>query len=80
LNVLYSTDAVSIYTVKVQNSMTGDIELGLESKEGELILDWPFGMLQHAGEVMGPYTNIPAGVAPWLIVPSGSRGFYRVRL
>ncbi|MBA4388181.1 MAG: hypothetical protein C0404_09385 [Verrucomicrobia bacterium] len=80
LNVLYATEAVSIYMIKVQNSMTGDIELGLESKDGQLLLDWPFGMLQHAGEVAGPYTNIPSGVGPWRVVPSESKGFYRVRL
>lgn len=80
LSILYTTDAASIYMVKIQDSQTGDIELGMDAQTGQIILDWPFGMLQQADEVAGPYTNIPSGVAPWQILPVGNRAFYRVRL
>jgi len=47
----------------------------------QLELSWTTGSLQSASEANGTYTNItPAPTSPYLVTPSLSRQFYRVKV
>jgi len=46
----------------------------------QLQLFWSVGVLQSAGNVNGPYTNITGALSPYLIPTGGPRQFYRVQV
>ena len=49
------------------------------SPGGQLQLSWPFGTLQEADEVTGPYVDL-TDVSPFTPTTSAPRKFYRIRL
>jgi uncharacterized delta-60 repeat protein len=50
-------------------------------KGGKLVLSWPFGVLQSATAVRGPYTNVPSAVSPFTNSNMMLRQlFYRVKV
>jgi hypothetical protein len=46
---------------------------------GQFPLNWNTGTLQSSPAAAGPYTDLPSATSPWLITPSNSQQFYRVR-
>jgi alpha-galactosidase len=43
-----------------------------------MILSWPMGMLQSAGQIAGPYGDVSGAVSPYTNLVSGTQQFYRV--
>jgi uncharacterized delta-60 repeat protein len=51
------------------------------SKGGKLVLSWPYGVLQSATAVRGPYTNVPSAVSPFTNSSMTLRQlYYRVKV
>ena len=77
-------DAAGIYLVGVNShaSFTSTaVTLAVRTVGNQLELSWPAGSLQSASEASGIYTDItPAPGSPYLVTPSLSRQFYRVRV
>jgi beta-galactosidase len=45
-----------------------------------LVLTWPFGALESATNVLGPWNNISGAASPFTNTPGGPQQFYRIRL
>ena len=44
------------------------------------ILNWPYGTLQSATNILGPWTNVNGANSPFTNTPAGPEGFYRIQL
>jgi hypothetical protein len=47
---------------------------------GNLVLSWPIGTLQAAGQVTGAYTNVPGVTSPYTVPNNAPQKFYRVKM
>jgi large repetitive protein len=47
---------------------------------GNLVLDWPFGTLQSATDITGPWSDVVGATPPYTNTPSGPQEFFRIRL
>jgi hypothetical protein len=56
------------------------VALSVQMLSGSLIFNWPYGALQSATNIMGPWNNINGAASPFTNLPVGSQGFYRVQL
>jgi fibronectin type 3 domain-containing protein len=56
--------------------------LSIQSSDGNLILNWPFGTLQSATNIAGPWTDVAGATSPYTITPDPSQPqvFYRIQL
>jgi hypothetical protein len=43
----------------------------------QIELAWDRGSLQEAGDVTGPWNDVPDAFSPFVIEPAGPRKFYR---
>jgi hypothetical protein len=74
-----SNSVFSAYS-SVTNAITLPIKLTIQHVNGQIILTWPNGTLQSAGQVTGPYNNVPGATSPYTNTPSGGQQqFYRVQ-
>jgi hypothetical protein len=53
--------------------------LSITQDHGKVILSWPVGTLQQAGEVNGNYSDMTGVTSPYTNTPSGTQ-FYRVKV
>jgi beta-galactosidase len=54
--------------------------LSVEALNGSLILGWPYGTLQSATNLAGPWNDVMAVMSAYTNVPSEPQEFFRVRL
>ena len=54
--------------------------MSVQASSGSLILDWPFGALQSATNVTGPWNDVFAASPPYTNIPNEPQEFFRVRL
>ncbi len=47
---------------------------------GNLIFNWPYGALQSATNIMGPWNDVTNAISPYTNTPAGPQGFYRIQL
>jgi hypothetical protein len=47
---------------------------------GSLILNWPYGTLQSATNILGPWNNVSGATPPFTNTPTGPQQFYRIQL
>jgi hypothetical protein len=77
-------EAAAIYVAGISNqaSFTSTtVTLSIQRSGSQLQLSWPSGVLQSADQVTGTYSDItPAPSSPYLVSPSLSKKFYRVRV
>ncbi len=52
----------------------------IQSSPGNLILNWPYGALQSATNLFGPWSNVAGATSPFTNAPAAPRQFYRVLL
>jgi hypothetical protein len=52
----------------------------VQMHSGKLILGWPYGVLQSATNVLGPWSAIAGATSPFTNLPAGPEQFYRVQL
>ena len=58
----------------------GPVTLVIQPSGNQLQLTWPAGTLQSALVVTGPYTNVTNASSPFMISPSNSTQFFRIRV
>lgn len=51
-----------------------------EWSNNRLVLRWPFGVLQQAENLAGPYANVTGASSPHIVDPVGATRFYRVQV
>jgi glucose/arabinose dehydrogenase len=59
---------------------TPKIKISITLSGTQPILSWPFGILEQANELTGPWGTVPNAVSPYAPPASASKHFYRVRL
>jgi hypothetical protein len=47
---------------------------------GNLVFDWPYGTLQSATNISGPWSNVTGATTPFTNLPVGPQQFYRIQL
>jgi beta-galactosidase len=52
----------------------------IQTASGNLILNWPYGSLQSATNLFGPWTNVTGAASPLTNMPNAPQQFYRVLL
>jgi hypothetical protein len=52
----------------------------IQTASGNLILNWPYGTLQSATNLFGPWTNVTGATSPLTNAPPAPQQFYRVLL
>jgi beta-galactosidase len=70
------TSAAGSITVVVNSPMS----LSVQPTAGALILNWPFGTLESATNVAGPWSVVSNATAPYTNILTGPLEFFRVRL
>jgi len=70
------TSAPATVTVTVNPPAT----VSFQALNGSLILDWPYGTLQSATNVTGPWNDMIVAMSPYTNVPSQSQEFFRIQL
>jgi O-glycosyl hydrolase len=56
----------------------GGLTLTLQRSGGNFVVSWPFGALQQANSLAGPWAAVPGAASPYTNAPSGQQLFYRV--
>jgi hypothetical protein len=54
--------------------------LSIQTSGGNVILGWPQGTLQSAGQISGPYNDVPGATSPYTNGVSGIQQYFRVRV
>ena len=70
------TSAPATVTVTVNPPAT----VSVQALNGSLILDWPYGTLQSATNVTGPWNDIIGAMPPYTNAPDQSQEFFRIQL
>jgi hypothetical protein len=73
-SALPPTNVYQIYLAAVGELIT------TTNSNGSLVLSWPVGTLQAAGEVLGAYTNVSGATSPYTVPNNSPQKFYRVKL
>jgi hypothetical protein len=69
-----STPGTVMVTINPPASMS------IQASVGALILDWPFGTLESATNLTGPWSNILDALPPYTNAATEPQQFFRVRL
>jgi hypothetical protein len=56
------------------------VTFAIQASAGSLIFAWPYGTLQSATNVWGPWNNVNGVTSPYTNVPAGPQLFYRLQL
>jgi len=54
--------------------------VSVQALSGSLILDWPFGTLQSATNLSGPWNSLTGVTPPYTNTPGEAQEFFRIRL
>lgn len=73
-----SNAVFSVYS-SVSNTIPTTITLTIKPSGNNVILNWNTGTLQSAGQLSGPYNNVPGATSPYTNTATGAQQFYRVQ-
>ncbi|MBW8863869.1 MAG: hypothetical protein JF609_02905, partial [Verrucomicrobia bacterium] len=85
-------NAAGIYSVTAtSNSLTSSpgtvavtvnppVNFSAQVLSGNFILNWPYGTLQSATNILGPWNNVNGATPPFTNTPAGPQQFYRIQL
>lgn len=78
-------DEVAFYNkpltpAQISSHYQASVRINIAKQGGNTVLSWPFGTLQEADHVLGPFRDISSAQSPFNITTSGSAKFYRVKL
>lgn len=71
----------SVFTAysSVTNTVALPSLLTIQRSGNQIILNWSGGTLQSAGEITGPFVNVPGATSPYTNTVTGTQQFYRVQ-
>jgi len=81
--VLTPLEVVGIYLAGATNGVTfgqGTVNISIQVSGNPLQLTWPAGTLQSTDDLNSQFIDLPGQTSPFLVTPSGTKKFYRVRL
>jgi hypothetical protein len=58
----------------------GTVNISIQVSGNQLQLSWPTGTLQSTDDLDSQFTDVPNQTNPFLVTPSGTKKFYRVKL
>jgi hypothetical protein len=61
-------------------AVTAAASMSVQALSGSLILDWPFGTLQSATNVTGPWNDVIGVTPPYTNTSSEPKEFFRIQL
>jgi hypothetical protein len=70
------TSAAGTTTVTVNPQ----VALSIQASAGGLIFDWPFGTLESATNVVGPWSPVTGATSPYTNLPSEPQQFFEVNV
>ena len=70
------TSSPSLVSVTINPALIFSIQM----LSGSPVLNWPFGTLQSATNILGQWFNVAGAISPYTPVPSDRQRFYRVQL
>ncbi|HSY19908.1 MAG TPA: DUF4982 domain-containing protein, partial [Candidatus Acidoferrales bacterium] len=56
------------------------VNFSAQALSGNFVLNWPYGTLQSATNVSGPWNNVNGATPPFTNIPAGPQQFYRIQL
>jgi hypothetical protein len=65
---------------QIQAHYQATVRLTAARSGGSLVLSWPFGTLQQAGNVSGTYVTVTGATSPYTNTLNGSQQFFRVQV
>jgi hypothetical protein len=65
---------------QIQTHYANSVALSLTRSGNTIVFSWPFGTLQHANDISGPFETATGVISGQPISPTGLRKFYRVLL
>jgi hypothetical protein len=74
-NAYGSTNFSVVLAVSTAQPLIAITNLG----KGQLELNWTLGTLQTAPSVTGPYLDVTNAAAPYIVYPTNTHQFYRLR-
>ena len=54
--------------------------ISIQPSGNNIMIAWPAGTLQSATNVIGPWMDLNSTLSPYVVVPSGSQRFYRIKV
>ena len=81
--VLTPLEVVGIYLAGATNGVTfaqGTVNISIQVSGNQLQLSWPIGTLQSTDDLDSQFIDLPNQTSPFLVTPSGTKKFYRVKL
>lgn len=79
LNILNATDAPSIWMFKVQSPVVGAPVLSIAATQQDIRVTWPYGVLQSASDLAGPFVDVANATSPYILNPVARSMFFRLR-
>jgi len=70
------TSSPGTVTVTINPPLVFSVQL----VSGSLILNWPYGQLQSATNILGPWSTVNGATSPSTNTPAGPEQFYRIQL
>jgi hypothetical protein len=79
-NVTASADGFTSPAGTVSVTVNPPAVCSAQVLSGNFILTWPYGLLQSATNVLGPWSNVNGAVSPFTNHPANPQAFYRILL
>jgi hypothetical protein len=75
-------EVVGLYLAGLSNvSFTsGDVKITIQTSGSQLQLAWPVGTLQSTDDLSVQFSDVPNQTNPFLVTPSETKKFYRIKL
>ncbi len=77
-------DEVAFYNYALSPSQIevhfrNSVRVTIQRSGDSLSINWPFGTIEQADDLLGPYATLPDATSPFSVNPVKARQFYRVR-
>jgi hypothetical protein len=79
-NVTATVGALTSPPGSVAVTINPPLVFSVQKSTGNVVFNWPFGVLQSATNLAGPWTDISGATSPFTNTPAGPQQFYRVQL
>ncbi len=73
-------DSKTLTPEQIQAHYAATVRLSSSPSGNNLVLSWPFGTLQQADQVNGPFSDLLTATSPYTNAPTGLAKFYRVKV
>lgn len=68
-----------VENVRLQAALPS-IKGSIQQSGNNLMLNWPYGMLQSSTNITGPWDEVTGATSPCVVSPAGPQEFHRIKL